>query len=146
MRKWGRFMPGCTEVWLTNVPSVSPTTPQPAHTHMKRLVSYLPPFSLPVLHMILSEKQTSSVDKGYKLICGIIAHFLQQQHNQSILNFLFKRRSLSRRILTRLGPTLLRLQQASGIMVLLLDLALLQLLPRNLRGLFGEVINLLTPL
>lgn len=83
-------MPGCTEVWLTNVPSVSPTTPQPAHTHMKRLVSYLPPFSLPVLHMILSEKQTSSVDKGYKLICGIIAHFLQQQHNQSILNFFLK--------------------------------------------------------
>lgn len=47
----------------------------------------------------------------------------------------------------RLGPTtVLRLQQASGIMVLLLDLALLQLLPQTLRGLFGEEANLLTSL
>lgn len=46
----------------------------------------------------------------------------------------------------RLGPTVFRLKQASGIMVLLLDLALLQWLPRTVRGLIGAVTTPLTTL
>lgn len=46
----------------------------------------------------------------------------------------------------RLRPTVLRLQQDSGIIVLVLDLVLLQLPPLSVRGLIREVPNLLTSL
>lgn len=102
MCKWGRFIPGCAEVWLTKASSV---------------------------HTVLFERLTIiilfSPSKVYT------RHWKSKDVNLGGESFFFFKRSNLKRLFMltaydqNLRPTMVRLQQVSGIMVLFLGLALL---------------------
>lgn len=133
---------GCAEVWLTNIPSAcstSPHTPVWKTNVITSRVFFLP---FPPILLLLKWKHKTFPGKPkmpresccQDHVCVSYLFFKTKlEHCCCCFEDQTKRLFMLGDYDQQLWPTTVRLQQASGIIVLLLDLALAQVLPRTKR-------------